>query len=126
MQPETSDKKFKPLDASQPASADQKGVAVKPWPNSSNPSASPAPVANTPANCPRGAVKQDQPEKPPKPHTKDDKIKEAALRRAEVLSILYKHGAYIESEEYTKKAALKAVIRAHGIEKVAYVIGLRK
>lgn len=119
MQPETSSKPVKPLAAEQPASADQAAVAVRPQVNASHPSASPAPVANTPAAAPRASVRQEQPEKPPKPKTTDEALKEAALHKAEILSILYKHGAMIVRGEQEKKAALRAVIRSYGISKVA-------
>ena len=99
----TSDKPFKPLDASQPAAPGQRAKEQECSCPSTHPSASPAPPSNKPAEGKHTATKQDP-------------VKTAAFKRAEIYSILYKYAH--ERSFQIKKAALKSSIRQVGLDAV--------
>ena len=99
--PDTTKKPFKPLTADQPAASGQRAKEQECSFPSINPSASPAPPSNKPAEG---------------KHTADKQEKKAAFKRAEIYSILYKYAH--ERSFQIKKAALKSSIRWVGLDAV--------
>lgn len=115
-QPNTSDKPLKPLAAEQPAAANQKSVEAETEASNNHPSASPAKPANKPAGTDEHGSTEQIPDK-------QKTQKRAALRRAEILSVLYKFGNCSKTmKKKIKKAELRETIRSVGVEKVAALV----
>jgi hypothetical protein len=115
-QPNTSDKQLKPLAADKPAASDQKPATTETQPSNQHPSASPAKPANEPAGTEEHGSTEQIPDK-------QKTQKRAALRRAEILSVLYKFGSCSKTmKKKIKKAELRETIKSVGVEKVAALV----